>query len=239
MKKTLLAVLILLFCSKGIMAQAFESDDDKPTQIHVVLGTISYSGDLKKEKYSFNQSKNLFGLGLQKYLSNKISLRTELCFGKIYGDDKFSTDKARLKRNLNFNTNIIDGSLLMQYDLFKLGHDFTITPYVFGGVGYFHYNPFAYDSIGNKLSMVTQNAEGTTYHLNQFNLATGAGIKMDVSKSLQFALEFNSKILFTDYLDGISKRGNTNNKDNYYYAAAHIIINLSIFNSNQIVYYTN
>jgi|GEM_PF-4443125 len=236
MKKCLLTLLVFAICINVSLAQPFGNDDEKPTYLHLITGFSNYSGDLKLEKYSFNQSKPLFGLGLQKYLTNKLSLRGEAAYTTVSGDDRLSGEKYRLKRNLNFTTHVLEGSLLVQYDWFGLDNEKSITPYLFAGGGYFHYNPYTHDANGNEVSIVAENKEGANYQLSQFNLAMGAGLKWKMSDNFQIAAELNSKILFTDYLDGVSKRGNTKNKDNYYYMALHFSINLAAFGSGGISY---
>lgn len=231
--------MLTLLIGNWAFAQPFENENEHPWFLHVVTGISSYSGDLKLEKYSFTQSKPLFAVGIQKYLSNRFSVRSELTYTNIQADDKLSGEKYRLKRKLNFTSSVIDLSVLAQYDLRDLSDSRVMVPYLFAGGSVFKYNPYTTDTLGRKISIVAENEEGATYQLNQFSLIAGLGLKIKINEYLHFGAETHSKFLFTDYIDGVSLRGNPKKVDNIYFTSVRLAINLAAFRRNTIHYYRN
>jgi opacity protein-like surface antigen len=236
MKTFLLSVFALLIANCSF-SQPFESEFDKSTYVHVITGISQYCGDLQLGQSNLQNSKPIFGLGIQKYLKNKLSIRGEIVYTNLAGDDKTSNEKYRLKRNLNFSTKLLDASVLVQYDLFGLETDRKIIPYIFAGGGVFHYNPYTVNNCGQTVSVVEQNIENTTFQLTQFNVALGGGLRLNLSDNFKFGIELNYKVLFNDYLDGVSTRGFTPQNDAYYFAATHFSINIDAFRGRQFNYF--
>ena len=88
------------------------------------------------------------------------------------------------------------------------------TPYLFGGAGVFHFNPYAYTPSGEKVFLQPLSTEGEglpeypsrkVYKLTQFALPFGGGIKYAISNSVIISAEVGFRKLFTDYLDDVSE----------------------------------
>ena len=87
------------------------------------------------------------------------------------------------------------------------------TPYVFAGLGYFHFNPYTYYN-GQKIFLKPLSTEGEGvsgtgkkfYQLSQFDYPIGIGFKYKVSDRILLGIEFNSRLLYTDYVDDVSTR---------------------------------
>ena len=103
--------------------------------------------------------------------------------------------------------------MCIQYDLYDLddNHKFT---YVFGGIGIFHFNPYTYYA-GSKIYLQPLGTEGQGiaiypdrkfYSLAQFENPFGIGFKYKVSPRILVGIEFSSRLLYTDYLDDVSKK---------------------------------
>jgi hypothetical protein len=115
-------------------------------------------------------------------------------------------------RNLSFQTNIQEANLLLEYTLADLSqHRFS--PYVFAGVAIFHFNPYAYDSLGNKVFLRPLSTEGEglpqyptqrPYSLTQPAIPFGGGVKLRVTSNVVVSYEIAFRKLFTDYLDDVS-----------------------------------
>jgi hypothetical protein len=91
--------------------------------------------------------------------------------------------------------------------------DRIVSPYVFGGVAVFHYNPYAYDSLGNKQFLKPLSTEGQglaqypgskPYKLTQFAIPFGGGIKFRISQNTVLSYEVGLRKTFTDHLDDVS-----------------------------------
>jgi hypothetical protein len=133
--------------------------------------------------------------------------------GSISGNDKYSSDPDRRNRNLSFQTNIIEGNVCLEYNIFS-SEIYDFYPYIFAGAGVFHFNPYANDSMGNKTYLRPLSTEGEglaayptrkEYALWQFCIPFGIGVKRKINEDFDFAVEMNFRKLYTDYLDDVSK----------------------------------
>lgn len=204
--------------------------------VQVSLGLMNYGGDLQNKVYTLQQSQFSIGAGVM-YRINKISIRGKFTYGKVKGDDLHNTQFKT--RNLSFASNISEVNLCLQYDFKLLDDNQKFTPYIFAGVGLFHFNPYAfYDSQKVFLQPLGTEGQGLSiypdkkpYSLTQFEIPIGVGVKYKVSDRIILGLEFNSRFLFTDYLDDVSDKypdGNELFKQN-----GQLAVNLS-FRGNEI-----
>ncbi|GAC1422343.1 MAG: hypothetical protein NVS1B13_11190 [Flavisolibacter sp.] len=173
------------------------------------LGLAGYQGDLK-QSYKVLSQINLFGsLGAQYDISEHIAARTYLSYTKLRADDKKGSLSMQ-QRNLNFQTHLLEWELSAQYSLFSL-NDKWWTPYVYGGVGIYHFNPYTTDINRNKVFLQPLGTEGqgiglapSAYKKTQFSLPIGFGINYSIDEDSRIGLEAGYRILFTDYLDDVS-----------------------------------
>jgi hypothetical protein len=172
-------------------------------------GLSNYQGDLTDKLYK--SSKAAFGITASFPIAQRFSIRTGLTLGKIAGADSLSDKPELIARNLSFQSKITEFSVLAQYDIFNID-DTRWTPYVFGGLALFHFNPFTYDSTQTKVYLQPLSTEGQglqgypekPYTLTQLSLPFGAGIKYAISDRVQIGLEVGLRKTFTDYLDDVS-----------------------------------
>lgn len=183
-------------------------------RLHVNLfgGFANYQGDLQDKPVTLGQSNAAFGAGIKYDLTNHFSLRAGLMYGSVQAEDSKNSDSALIVRNLSFKSRIFEGNLLFEYNLF----DLTVrkfTPYAFGGLAIYHFNPFAYDTLGNKIYLQPLSTEGQglaqypdrkSYKRTQFAIPFGGGIKLRVSDNIVLGYEMGLRKLFTDYLDDVS-----------------------------------
>ena len=196
-------LLVAMLCP--ILAQA---------QWHVNLfgGFANYIGDLQSKAYTTQQSHGAFGAGLQYDLSSHFSILGNGSYGKVGASDAYSPQADLRARNLSFQSKIYEGNFLLEYNLLDINiHKFT--PYVFAGVAIYHFNPYAYDSLGKKVYLKGLSTEGEglagypkQYRLFQFAIPFGGGIKMRITDRVVLAYEIGLRKLFTDYLDDVSTR---------------------------------
>lgn len=183
-------------------------------QAEVLLGMAGYSGDLT-EKYFVGQSiRPGFNLNL-KYVApgNHLAFRLGLGYVKLGADDKKNTDPYLLKRNLNFKTELLEANLCAEVSLFDL-EELEGSPYVLAGIGLFKFDPYTYDKnniktylqpLGTEGQGLSQYPDRRAYSLTQFCIPLGAGWKFRLNDKFEVAYELSTRILFTDYLDDVSK----------------------------------
>lgn len=183
-------------------------------KLHVNLmgGLANYNGDLQAKSFTLQQSHFVLSGGLSYELSDKFYLRTDGSITSIGADDKLSNKAFQLRRNLNFRSKIYEANLVVEYNILN-PYEHKLIPYVFAGLGVFHFNPYTYDSTGTKVFLKYASTEGQglkeypgkePYKLIQMNIPFGAGVKLALSDNIRVGLEMGFRKLFTDYLDDVS-----------------------------------
>jgi hypothetical protein len=182
--------------------------------VNVFGGFANYFGDLQSAPYTTAQAHLAGGVGLQYDLTGHFSVLSNLTFGKVGASDAYSPQADLRARNLSFQTEITELNLLAEYNIFDL-RSHKITPYLFGGIAVYHFNPYAYDTTGKKVYLRPLSTEGEglpqypnakPYALTQIAIPFGGGIKFRVSDKVVLAYEIGERKLFTDYLDDVSAR---------------------------------
>ena len=114
------------------------------------------------------------------------------------------------ERNLSFRSKIFDWEVTAQYSLFSL-NDRWWTPYVFAGIGIYHFKPYTIDTGGDKIFLKPLSTEGQgfvngikEYKLTQFSLPFGFGAEYSLNEDMRVGIEFGYRKLFTDHLDDVS-----------------------------------
>ncbi len=202
MKRLLFAVFLFPFCTQA------------QWNINVFGGFANYIGEMQSSPYTTNQAHLAGGVGLQYDLTPHFSLLSNITLGKVGAADMYSSQPLVRARNLSFQADIGEWNFLAEYNLFSLrSHIFT--PYIFAGVAVYHFNPYAYDSMGQKVYLRPLSTEGEglpqypnvkPYALTQLAIPFGGGIKFRISDKVVLAYEIGLRKLFTDYLDDVSGR---------------------------------
>lgn len=205
--------LAFLIISLGVSAFAQSN-----ISVGLHLGSSSYFGDLKPNAFQLNQNSLAFGVNGMYKLSKRLNLRLGLIACTIKAADSKTGKTSLIKRNLSFKSKIFEASLVGEYNFFKLGlnqnkgDDFKRwSPYVFGGLALFGFNPKAelngewYNlrELGTEGQFVS-NSKLKPYSLTQMSLPFGFGFKYVVNSKLLVALELGWRKTFTDYLDDVS-----------------------------------
>ena len=175
----------------------------------VRLGGANYQGDLKANSISFSGMKLFGSIGARYDLSEHFSARSYFSFTSLQADDKKGTETMQ-QRNLNFKTKLWDWELTGQYSLFSLNYKWW-TPYIFAGVGIFHFKPYTEDAAGNNVFLQPLSTEGQgfadgrdPYKLTQFCLPLGFGVDYSLNEDMRVGLELGYRKTFTDYIDDVS-----------------------------------
>jgi hypothetical protein len=178
---------------------------------HLVFfgGMSNYQGDLQAHPFTFQEAHAAFGFGATYEITDQLSARANFSFGTVSGNDKTSTDKNILERNLNFSSPITEGQLGLEYDFISL-YEHHFTPYLFTGLAVYHFNPSTIDSAGNRVDLQPLGTEGEgfngvkKYALTQMAIPVGGGFKYAINDNVRIGFEVGFRKLFTDYLDDVS-----------------------------------
>ncbi len=182
-------------------------------QGEIIVGVSGYNGDLTDKLIDVKTWHPVIGVNVRYALNDLFALRFGLAEAKVSGNDKDNSAPDFRNRNLNFQSNITQGTLVFECNLMS-PETYSLYPYVFGGVGIFHFNPYTFDNNNYKTYLRPLSTEGEglpeypgrkPYSLTQFCIPFGAGVKKRINNDLDIALEIEFHKLFTDYLDDVSK----------------------------------
>jgi hypothetical protein len=218
--RKLVFLLTIIFSGSASFAQL---------QVGIFGGIANYVGDLTDKPYQ--NSRGVVGLTFGYPLSNRINLRAGISFAKVAGADSLLAQQDLRLRNLSFQSPITEFSLVGEFNTF----DMTVkrwSPYVFGGLALYHFNPYTFDQSGNKVYLQPLGTEGQglpgyekQYSLTQLAIPFGGGIKYDISEKVRLAFEVGLRKLFTDYLDDVS--GKYADVNELLAARGHLAVDLS------------
>lgn len=223
-------IAVLFLISFDLSAQ---KDKKVPSTLDfgLYLGASNYWGDLTMDFMPvWATTKPAGGLICRFNVNSYLTLKGTALYGQIEGTDKnFSNDLYRRRRNLSFKSDIIEFSIQGEWNI--LGYENTRTsyawsPYLFGGVGIFRFNPqaqFVYVPGVSDPSLQNQNGDwvelqplGTEgqettkfndkrrYSLTQVCIPFGFGSKWQLNDHWAIGIELGVRKTFTDYLDDVS-----------------------------------
>ena len=177
----------------------------------VFTGLAAYNGDLTEKFFPKKVTNGAIGITGNYELTDKIMLRAGITYSVVGGADRFNKDIDLQSRNLSFETKILEFSAIGEYYLQNL-NEVRYSPYFFGGLAVFHFNPYAYTATKQQVFLQPLSTEGQgilgypgkPYKLTQFAIPLGAGVKFAVTSKVRVGLELGLRYLFTDYLDDVS-----------------------------------
>lgn len=128
-------------------------------EIGIFAGGANVIGDIGKDNYInplpvsyFTQERvgrapialgGIYRFNFNPYMG----LRLNALYGKVIGSDYTTVDKYKKERDYTFINNIIEGSLIFEYNFFSI-NDFDgskHSPYIFMGLGAFMYDKMLYE----------------------------------------------------------------------------------------------
>ncbi|MBL7982939.1 MAG: hypothetical protein JNL52_14150 [Flavobacteriales bacterium] len=162
-------------------------------------------------------------LGYRYYLAQKVALRGRLTYGVLAGNDNLTEEPFRQNRNLNFKSDVFEGSLVIELHFYReeLGHVYDLRGvkgtkssrvglYAFAGVGGFYFDPRTqFNNSWVRLKPLSTEGQGLPGGAEEYNnyglcIPMGFGIRKAFSKSISAGIEVQYTKTFTDYIDDVS-----------------------------------
>ncbi len=214
MKKVIFSLLLLVLAgSSEVMAQ-YESEVMEG-EIGISAGLSHYFGDLNTHA-RLNRPKAAIGMFVRKNINNYVSVRISGHYTRLGYSDMYNSSEYEKRRNLSFNTNILELAVSGDFNFFKFipsdpYHRFT--PYLTVGAGIFNYDPYAYYQ-GQKVYLrpLGTEGQGTTaypdrkpYNTIAICLPFGLGVKYAINPRMNIGAEVTHRFTSTDYIDDVSK----------------------------------
>lgn len=198
-------------------------------EVGAFAGMAAYSGDVNPTLTSrFKDFTPSIGLTTRTNLSKHLGVRVGLTYLKLKGDDE--NYESRQSRDFNFNTNLVELSILGEWEPLGASRYFTdaegnvnmdklISPYLFAGVGLMggglNTNFSNYPGKNEQIIAGIKKDRAYGNSLLGVSLPIGLGVKFDLSQNFTLAVEGSIRGSFTDYLDGISFSASPDAKDIY------------------------
>jgi hypothetical protein len=196
--------------------------------VGVGAGATNYKGDLD-DNFTLKFTKPGLGfIGGYKFHPH-MSVRLMFAQGWMKASDaKAARDVPRLRRNLSFRSPLTEASLTFIWEFFandrKFRYRTQYTPYIFGGVSVFAFNPQAklgntwYDlqPLGTEGQYMVNSHQGqiyadaanspspTPYSLVNVAIPFGVGIRYKLTDKIDLNAELGLRKTFTDYIDDVS-----------------------------------
>ncbi len=223
LKEAICALIIFYGFSPALQSQT----NNPKFQFGVGAGTFIYQGDLTPSSLgSYRTMKPVISLFAAKFFSPSLSLRANLGFGGLKGDDaKYSNPGYRQQRNFTFHSRIAEISGIAEWNV--LGRNYVskgFSPYLFVGVGYSFlkikrdWSNLDTDYFSAESELMMGLTEDAQHSLPERLLVfpVGIGVRYYLSDKIGISAETSYRLASTDYLDGFSRAANPAKNDHYY-----------------------
>jgi hypothetical protein len=203
--------LLFLFSFFAMSAQIHE--------LGVFVGLSNFVGDVGRTNY-IHPNKPALGILYKWNKSPRHSYRISYTQTNLRGNDLISKEASRYLRGYNFNNNVKELTLGLEFNFFDFNlhkSERKVTPYLFSGISYFKYDELYIDA-------------GETFkekNENSFAIPLNLGIKSNINPYIVLGLEIGARFTFTDNIDGSNPKnesfktlrfGNINNNDVYLFS---------------------
>ena len=213
--KALFSILLFSVATYQVTAQ-------RVSEVGPFAGVSYYLGDLNLNKHFFF-SRPAGGIVHRYILNSHYAIKNSFLYGMVYAFDSKSNNAVQVNRNLHFRSSIIDIATEIEFNFLPFdgpegervragSEKYYFSPYVFIGFSLFSFNPQAnYNGTWFDLQPLGTEGQGTIaypgrkkYSLTKIAIPIGAGIKYDINKKVNFAVEWGIRKTFTDYIDDVS-----------------------------------
>lgn len=184
-------------------------------EIGLVAGVANYYGDLQDKVFDMRTNKPMAGITYKYFMNPHLGIRLGVAYTHLTAADSLANTVVKQNRNLRFATNVFEAHTGLELNLFPIEKDrWKITPYIFGGIALFHFNPYTDGLKGEKVFLRPLSTEGQNipvypdrneYKLTNVSFPIGGGMKFFVGKTLMMTAEVGFRYTNTDYLDDVSR----------------------------------
>ncbi len=216
MKRILLSLALFLpFC---LQAQSYDFSHIGSTEHHEIgltLGVANYYGDLQPKLFPNYGYQPMVGIVYKYFVSPHVGFRLNASYTNLSAADSLSSIPTNQQRNLSFATHLFEFSGAMEINFLPIEvMRHKATPYIFGGIGAFYFNPRAQDAAGDVVYLRPLSTEGEglpmypdrkQYSLVNIAFPFGGGFKFFIGKTIMLTTEIGFRYTNTDYLDDVSK----------------------------------
>jgi len=184
-------------------------------EIGLTVGASNYYGDLQPRLFPNYGYNPMGGIVYKYFMSPHVGLRVGASYTNLTAADSLSNIPNNVARNLSFTTHLFEVHGALEFNFWPIEVlKKKASPYIFGGISAFYFNPFAEDDAGNKVFLRPLSTEGEglpmypdrkQYSLVNMAFPFGGGFKFFIGKTIMLTTEIGFRYTNTDYLDDVSK----------------------------------
>jgi len=181
----------------------------------MALGVSNYYGDLNNRMFGPYGYHPMGGIVYKYFMSPRIGVRFGVSYTSLSAADSLTNIGINRARNLSFGTHLFEFHSGLELNLIPIEIlKSKATPFFFGGISVFYFDPFALDNNGNKVYLRQLGTEGEglpmypdrkQYSLVNMAFPFGGGLKFFIGQKLMLTGELGFRYTNTDYLDDVSK----------------------------------
>lgn len=206
MKRFILSLVVIF----PLLAQA-----QRHHEVGLFAGVSNYHGDLQDKWFPDNGYRPNVGVFYKYFMSPRVGIRLGANYSKITAADSLSDIAVKKLRNLRFESKLFEMHAGLEINLLPVDRERAkVSPYIFGGVSVFYFNPYTDGMNGEKVMLRPLSTEGQgmsqypdrkNYSNINVALPFGGGMKFFIGKTLMLTTELGFRYTATDYLDDVSK----------------------------------
>ncbi len=202
----------------------FAACAQKTADMGALSGALFLVGETSNEIKN-TQANMLYGIFYRHNTTPFLAINTSIAMSKISGSDLNSTDGAQIQRNYSFEHLITDINVTFQFNFssyYPKASEIRTVPYIGTGLGFVLASNLGVFPLQPKIPFAT-------------------GIKWNLNKKINFAVEMNYNYTFTDNLDklkvdellvvgsrtALKQKAQNYNKDGYFTAYFNLAFVLS------------
>ncbi|HTN46940.1 MAG TPA: DUF6089 family protein [Flavipsychrobacter sp.] len=184
-------------------------------EVGIFAGASNYRGDLQDKWFPEYGYKPNVGLLYKYFMNPRVGIRLGMNYTKLTAADSLSDIAVKQIRNLRFETNLFEMHAGLEINL--LGVDLErskVSPYIFGGLSVFYFDPYTDGVKGEKVMLRPLSTEGQgmaeypdrkPYSKVNVAFPFGGGLKFFIGRTLMITTELGLRYTATDYLDDVSR----------------------------------
>lgn len=216
--KNYLPLLLVLSLAQVLTAQSGKSPRHQRWELGLQAGAAQGQSDLID--FGTDALNPGGGLLIRYHLDDVTAVRINALYAEITGDDQFH--QGFEQRAFKFSAPLTETSLVFELDLLGKSRwkdnrfKKMVSPYIYGGGGYAFTKPYTnYNEAGNEGLRDAINSDKSQVYDGHVVVPMGFGVKFDLNENWVIGIETGVRLLFNDYLDGISHSGNSRKNDTY------------------------
>lgn len=175
------------------------------------VGQAYYQGDLNKTAFPNSNILNMsYKGGIGYNFHHRFGAQIFYAQSKLNGSDFFNNDAGMEARGLSFTSPLKQFGINLKVRNLN-GKESRVINYLYSGIDYFWFNPTVTRAETADAVYVPESG----YSTSGINIPVGLGLGYWITNNIGLVLETSLHIVYTDYLDGVSKNGNPDYRDGF------------------------